>query len=56
MIISFMRTIGLVLVLVEVLLLPLGEGDGCEFDDEIVHFMGTPPLAVPEHPEEYLVV
>lgn len=22
----------------------------------IVHLIGTPPLAVPEHPEEYLVV
>jgi hypothetical protein len=44
----------------EVLLLLLGEGegegDGGENDIEIVHLIGTPPLAVPEHPEEYLVV
>jgi hypothetical protein len=39
---------------VEVLLLPFGDGDGegCEYDAEIVHLIGVPPLAVPEHPEE----
>jgi hypothetical protein len=38
------------LVLAEVLLLPLGVG--VEYDGEIVHLIGAPPLAVPEHPEE----
>jgi hypothetical protein len=44
--------------LAEVLLLPLGDGVGVgdEYDAEIVHLIGTPPLAVPEHPEEYFVV
>ena len=37
-------------------LLGEGEGDGGENDIEIAHLIGTPPLAVPEHPEEYLVV
>jgi hypothetical protein len=44
----------------EVLLLTLGVGDGDgegdENDAEIVHLIGVPPLAVPEHPEEYLVL
>jgi hypothetical protein len=44
------------LALAEVLLLPLGVGVGCEKDAVIVHFTGVPPLAVPEHPEEYMVV
>jgi hypothetical protein len=35
---------------VDVLLLP--PGDGVENDDEIVHLIGAPPLAEPEHPEE----
>jgi hypothetical protein len=46
--------IPLFFVAVEVLLLP--PGVGVENDGEIVHLTGTPPLAVPEHPEEYLVV
>jgi hypothetical protein len=41
---------GLFLVVVELLLLSLG--DGVENDDEIVHLIGAPPLAIPEHPEE----
>ena len=47
------------LLVVEALLLPLGVGDGegggeGEYDAEIVHFAGVPPLAVPEYPDEYL--
>jgi hypothetical protein len=44
-----------VFVVLEVLLLP-PIVFGVENDDEIVHLIGTPRLAVPEHPEEYLVV
>lgn len=53
------RRFGFFLV-AEVLLLPLGvgggDGEGDENDAEIVHLVGVPPLAVPEHPEEYVVV
>jgi hypothetical protein len=31
-------------------------GGGKVYVLTIVHLIGTPPLAVPEHPEEYLVV
>lgn len=31
-------------------------GDGGENVDEIVQLTGIPPLAIPEHPDEYVVV
>jgi len=39
---------------VEVLLLP--PRDGVEKDDETVHLIGAPPLAVPENPEKYAIL
>ena len=40
--------------MVEVLLLP--PRDDVENDGETVHLIGTPPLVVPEHPEEYAIL
>lgn len=31
-------------------------GNGGENVNEIVHLIGIPPLAIPEHPGEYVVV
>jgi hypothetical protein len=38
----------------DVRLPPLGDGVGVENENEIVRLIGVPPLAVPEHLEEYV--